>query len=429
LVTAATTLPPERILLALGLAAGLLTAALTPPFEGADEAAHLRRAYQLSEGTILAERTDDGVGGFLPPSLRLRRPAEGRRVFVDFRNTAVYAPPPYLPHALVLVLGRTVGLTPVALLYLARLAGLAASLWLVSLAIRVTPIAKHVFLLLALLPMSTRQMSLVTADSVTIGASFLLIAMCLRFALAPVARSAGSSVSRLALCSLVVSLAKIAYIPLAFLYFLVPAANLGGRRRRAIGFLVVGGLSVAALVGWFWLIRDLYVAQHIAPTADPRRQTAFILVHPLRYARVLLVDLRHNGEMYLRHCMGYAGTLPRILALPHLAILALVALLDGRKDVSLDLRAKALIVAVFACTYASINTLNYLGWNPVGSARIRFVQGRYFLPIAPLPFLLLSNRRLPSLLSERRLGLLSACAAALFSIVAVRYLVLRRYGV
>ena len=67
--------------------------------------AHQYRAYQVSEGSIRAERQGDRVGGFLPTSLRLSphdRPWRGapvplraeERAFVDFRNTALYAPVP-----------------------------------------------------------------------------------------------------------------------------------------------------------------------------------------------------------------------------------------------------------------------------------------------------------------------------------------------
>jgi uncharacterized membrane protein len=421
-------LPPEVLFLAVGVTAGILTLIVTPPFEGADEPNHLRRAFQVSEGRIFAEKTDEGVGGWLPPSLRLRRPATGPRVFVDFRNTAIYTPAAYLPHVPALLAGRAAGLGPAGLLYVARLAGLAAALLLVFLAIRVTPVAKHVLLLLALMPMSVRQMSMVTADSVTNGASLLLLAMCLRLSLAP-ASPARSPVAPLALSTLVVSLSKVAYLPLALLYFLVPPAKLGGRRRYTLVFLVIGGLSIAAVAAWVWLTRDLYVAQSIAPTADPGRQAALILTHPLRYARLLLADLHHNGVTYVRHCLGYAGPVPHNLAWPHLAFVTLVALVDGRRDAALDLRAKGLVLAVFLCTYVSINTLTYAGVNAVGSGKIEFVQGRYYLPIAPLPFLLLSNRRLPALVPEDKLGKLCAAVAALFSIVTIRYVVWGWYGV
>src|SRR6185369_3390333 len=101
----------------------------------------------------------------------------------DFRTTAPYSPIAYLPQALAIGLGRSLGLSPVALLYCARLAGLAAALTLVSLAIRSAPMAKHVLLLLALSPMGLRQMSLLTADSLTIAYAFLFIAIVLRLVL------------------------------------------------------------------------------------------------------------------------------------------------------------------------------------------------------------------------------------------------------
>jgi uncharacterized membrane protein len=132
---------------------------------------------------------------------------------------------------------------------------------------------------------------------------------------------------------------------------------------------------------------------------------------------------------YVRHCLGYAGPVPHNLAWPHLAFVTLVALVDGRRDAALDLRAKGLVLAVFLCTYVSINTLTYAGVNAVGSGKIEFVQGRYYLPIAPLPFLLLSNRRLPALVPEDKLGKLCAAVAALFSIVTIRYVVWGWYGV
>lgn len=422
---------PQTVFLAVGAVAGLLFVLATPPFGGADEPAHWRRAYQISEGALRAERRGDQVGGVLPASVKARRGPllPNQRAFVDFRQSAVYPPIPYLPHALAIRLGRAVNMPPVILLYAARMAGLATSLGFVFLAIRITPIAKRLFLLLALTPMAIRQMSMVTADSVTNGASLLLLAMLLRLSLTPGAPPAGSAVASVVVCSLAVSLSKMAYLPLAWLYFLCPTHKLGGGRRYALAFLVLAGLSVAALAGWFWAIRDLYLPQAIAPTADPGRQTAFILAHPLRYAHVLVADLHDNWETLLWQCTGHIGHLPQVFGWLHLGVAAAVALVDGRDDIALDFRAKALIVLVCASTYALINTMNYLGWNPVGATTVRFVQGRYYIPIAALPFLLLSNRRLASSLPERRLTSLAACFSVVSALVAIRYLLQRWYGI
>jgi len=87
-----------------------------------------------------------------------------------------------------------------------------------------------------------------------------------------------------------------------------------------------------------------------------------------------------------------------------------------------------LLVVVFATTYVSINAMNYLGWNPVGARTVDFLQGRYFIPIAPLAFLLLTNRRLSSVVSADRLTRASAFFALLTVLLAGFYLVRRWHG-
>lgn len=401
-----------------------------PAYQGADEPAHLNRAYQISGGGFVAERRGDLVGGVLPASMKVRhgplRPDQ--LTFVDFRNTAPFPPVAYLPHALAIALGRMLMLPPVVLLYLGRVAGLLTALTLVYVAIRITPVAKHVFVLLALMPLAIRQMSMVTADSVTNATALLFLAMLLRLSAAPGPLRGGSTMAGLVLCSLAVALAKLAYFPLALLYGICPAARFGGRRRYAIGFLMVAGTSAAVLAGWMWVIRDLYTPQHITPDADPGRQMALMAAHPLRFAQVLLFDLQRDGVMHL-HGTGYPGQLPRWMSGIHLGVVAAVALVDGRKDFALDVRAKAIIVCVLAATYVVINAMAYVAVNPVEAATVRFVQSRYYIPIAPLPFLLLSNRRFASLLAERHLTVLAACFGFLSSLAGVRWVLERWYGI
>lgn len=415
--------PPEQVFLAVGIVAGVVSVLLMPPFTGADERAHLFRAYQISEGTLLAERHADRVGGFLPKALQRSSwdPEHKRfnwlnlhdRGFAEFRNTALYAPVPYLPQATAIAVGRIVHLPRIFLLYLGRLAGLAASLTLIFAAIRVAPIGKRLFVLLALTPMALRQMTALTADSVTNAAAFLLVAMFLRLALDRQMQLGGRFLALLALCSLVVSLSKQAYFPLLFLYFMCPAERIGSLQRYLATFLGIAALNLAALAAWFWVIQSLYAPQPIAPDADPARQLAFIVSHPIDYCLILLADARYHWASYLAHCFGYVRRLPPAFGWLHVPVLALVGLVDGREDVALGLRAKSAIIGVLVTTIVVVNTLNYLGWNPVGADSISFIQGRYYIPITPLPALLLSNRRLSSVLPEHHLTLLVGCVAAL----------------
>jgi uncharacterized membrane protein len=447
------------VFLAIGLVAGVAFVIVTPPFKGADEPAHFYRTYQISEGGIVAERREGLVGGLLPSSLReAGRPgttaaqlggarmtplSAADRAFIDFRTTAPYSPAPYLPQALAIGAGRVLGLPPLMLLYLGRLAGLGACLMVVFLAIRITPAAKHVLLLIAAAPMALRQMALLSADGLTNAGAFLLIAVFLRLSLstppttpprpgadgaAASTRLRGSSVAAFFMAAIAVALFKPAYVALLFLFFLCPVERLGDRRRYVIVFLAMVGLAAVTLAVWFWAIRALYVAQPIAPDADPARQLAGILLHPVRYASVLLDNLLRNGGRYVWECLGYAGHVPASLGWIHLAVLALVALVDAGRPQALDWRAKAVVLLVLAVTYVLVSTYNYLGWSPVGADRIGFVQGRYYLPVAPLGFLLLANRRFAAAVSPRVLTGWSACAALLAALVALRSLASRWYG-
>jgi len=421
---------PEIAFLVIGAVAGLCFIVGVPAYQGADEPAHLNRAYQLSEGRMTAERSGGSVGGMLPVSMLVRSGPLNpeRRVFVDFRNTALYPPVPYLPHALVLALGRMVSLPPRQLLYLGRVAGLVTALGLGFLAIRITPIAKRVFLMLALAPMAIRQMSMVSADSVTNGVSLLLVAVALGLAATPIGPHDRATRLRFGVCSVATTLSKLAYWPLALLYLVGSPVGRGGRKRFAIGFAVLVCTSAAALAAWLWATSGLFAAQRLAPDADPARQLAHLVADPLRFVAMLIEDLQRDWARNL-HGTLFPGQLPRWLSGLYLAVTATVALFDGRGDWTPSLRGRVVIVCVIAATYVSVNAILYLTLHPVGATTVRFVQPRYFLPVAPLGFLLLANRRLASWVRERDLTLLAAACAAGSSLAGVRWVLSQYHGI
>ena len=117
---------PALFFLFTALTAGIFYAFLIPPFQSPDEPNHFLRAWQVSEGCWLPEKTtDQRLGGVLPASLaqvadsfaflknnpaarttagRIRATLDlplspGNSRFLDFANTASYAPSAYLPQA------------------------------------------------------------------------------------------------------------------------------------------------------------------------------------------------------------------------------------------------------------------------------------------------------------------------------------------
>lgn len=62
-------LDPARVFAWVALPVGVLLVALTPPFQVPDEPNHFARAFQVSDGGLVAQRTADSVGGVLPRSI------------------------------------------------------------------------------------------------------------------------------------------------------------------------------------------------------------------------------------------------------------------------------------------------------------------------------------------------------------------------
>src|SRR4051812_35126073 len=68
-ITTITTINPGKFFLAVSLIFGICFILLTPPFQVPDEFSHFFRAWQISEGRILSEKTNNRAGGELPLSL------------------------------------------------------------------------------------------------------------------------------------------------------------------------------------------------------------------------------------------------------------------------------------------------------------------------------------------------------------------------
>src|SRR5581483_8879319 len=267
---------PERAFLALAAPFGLAFLLAIGPFEGADEFAHFLRAFQVSEGGLLARRVDRRVGGWMPRSIGVTRletlediplhrdrthdPARIRRMlalpldpadrlFLDFPNSALASPVSYLPQAAAMGLGRLLGLSPLLLLYLGRGLNLAAWTLLTHAAIRAAPLRKWLLVALALSPVSLFQASTLSADAATNALAALWLACCLRERRETAPLAAGR-LALLAALAAALALSKAPYGVLVLLWFLLPWRRFGSRARFAAASAALVGVSAALAVSW-----------------------------------------------------------------------------------------------------------------------------------------------------------------------------------
>ena len=206
--------PPrlEYVFLVIALVWGVAQVFIVPPLQVPDEGDHWFRAWALTDGQLAADR--DGALTLprsfaptvdlytrlvsdvqpLPPSL------EGEAGFSTYEalfngsgaagsgsagtlrvmsRVANYSPVGYLPQAAGIAVGRLFGASLLTCFYLARLVNLLVAVALLFFAIRLAPFGKHLFMLLALLPMTMFELASVSCDALTISGVMLFIALVL----------------------------------------------------------------------------------------------------------------------------------------------------------------------------------------------------------------------------------------------------------
>lgn len=438
-------LSPHTAFLTIGLVFGLIFVFLLPPLVAPDEWNHFRRALLTSEGALRTEtfyppgsRTKV-VGGTMPEHfllaeqlLRLGLPYTEQNIrkvpmfsgyFTDdflsqrrfsgnvilsffkqqtassgkvygsiFPTTAVYFPHLYLPQAAGIALGRLMRLPVIASLYAGRVFNLLAWLCLVYCAIKLTPVFKWLLLLLALTPTSLLQSSSLSADALTNGLSILLIAVFLHYAY--------DNLKGKAMPALIVGLSALVavsklYLQFIFLHLLVPVERIGSRKKYWLFLLLLVITTAVAVLLWRDNAKDLYV--NVLPYVSPPDQVRYILHNPGNYLAVLWNTLLRDVGSIITAFVGKLGHydhfLPGWFIAVHVLILLLVASLDSKREVVIPLSQKIVLSAVFILSCLWVFTSQYLAWTNVGAPVIEGVQGRYFIPVAPLFLLLFHNRR------------------------------------
>jgi len=418
----------SRFLVWAALVSGLAFALLTPPFEVPDEPAHFFRIVAIEEGQWFTSRRQGAGGQELPrwstetaarwvdsipgdetkkirwrdlvADLRAGRPAG--RVFVPVSppgkvsrlgySAASYSPLPYLLPAAVVAAGDRMGWSPLLLLLAARITNLGLSLGLLYFAVRVAGAAAPLMTLLALTPMAAFMRSSASADGVTMAAGFLIISISLRYWSMDGPLSRSDVVAGIAL-PILVCLTK-PNIPLALLPLTVPATRFRTKAsawvfRIAVALSTIAGLATASVWG-----RD-------AASASPELasltsiQLGALLDHPLVFTRLLAVTYLDYSPRYFAEMIGKLGWmdtyLPGSLIVFFYALLLYVAITAGPE---LTGRQRALCLGYAVAAILTVVVAIQVTWNSPGNHIIDGIQGRYFLPMAPLLLLPLTAKRL-----------------------------------
>lgn len=417
----------------IALLGGLFTIHIIPPLWGNDEATHVARVYQLSTGHVLATKTLDGVyGGVVPDNVMqlilyvshetgsvpnifqpaaplfgrhdvanraaygsyISQPLSSKTVAFSFPATASYSPIAYIGSLPGFELGKLAHLSLGKVLLLSRITTLLAYCILVFVGLfllRNSSLKWFVFLV-ALLPTSIVQASIISGDAIIMGTAILLVAAVL--ASRQVRRPLPDKVllAIIAGTALALPLTKPTYFPMLFLLLLVPRRLL---KTRACGIAYqagVIGLGMILLLGWTYASRHIshtvpmIEGPRLAAQVNAHRQVSFMLHHSLSAFRAYSHSILTNNAFFtlgVIGAMGWNAFIPIWLAGFALIVLT-IAFLSAEFKPTPPRMFYWICGAIALLTVIVIFTVFYITYTPVGMNTILGMQGRYFIPVLSL---------------------------------------------
>jgi uncharacterized membrane protein len=166
------------------------------------------------------------------------------------------------------------------------------------------------------------------------------------------------------------------------------------------------------------------------PGVSVKGQLEFIERHPLQFLHIIFNTYRHYCSTYMEQFVGRLGwldtPLPRILWISGLLVLCLVALIEKNHTIVIEFKQKSLIVCIFLLIIFLIGSVLYISYNAVGNDLVLGIQGRYFIPVAPLFFLLLFNQVKFLRLNQRALNIL-ALFVPIIALTWTLFVLIHRY--
>lgn len=402
--------PLERLFLLVAIVLGMLFIIALPPGEGPDEGGHFMRAYGIQEGYFVAERIgeSEAVGSPIPVEAdfmlgqsgwrdegvkvydgvleELARRPSGETKMQSYNTLAVYNFVCYLPQALGILIGRVLGFSVLGMAYLAKIFNFAIWVLLSYYAIKLMPKFKSVFLFIALLPITLQEATSLAPDALTIGLGMFVVAYITHLIYSRRMPITIREKILLGCIAVVISLCKIVYLPLVFLYAILPFERFGTKKKKWI--FVIGIIVLAIVLNLIWLAVSFGYITETTPGVNAGAQMIGIIKHPFSYIGVMVHTIDVYSFRWINEFLGMSlGAVGFILPTFYFVtsfIICVMVFSQRDENLKVKLIERVVFVGVFLAVSILICVSLYVQWTAYDNPIIEGIQGRYFLPIVGL---------------------------------------------
>ncbi|MBQ9365425.1 MAG: DUF2142 domain-containing protein [Schwartzia sp.] len=331
------------------------------------------------------------------PSNRKQTVDYGSEQFFLFQTTALYAPVSYLPQAAGIAVARNFSHRSMKLAYAGRFMNWLMTGFCFYWALRIIPRHKLLMLAIILIPINVQQCNSLGTDGQLLAYSLLFLAFIMR---ARESRTISkSSLAIIGALAIAISLTKIVYLPFVLFVLLLPRECFSSKRRYFAYIFSVIFCAAAANLSWYLFARGLMAAQHMA-WASPSEQMAWMIAHPLEFARITVNSFVELFKPLMQGMFGMTLGWGHIhinkwLIYGYAFALGCIFLCSAEDENGSSFFTRAFLIFIPFLIFSLICAAEYVAWTPLNAPIIQGMQGKYFLPFL-LPIMLAIMPKMPS---------------------------------
>lgn len=370
-----------------------------------DEANHVSRAYEVSNGHLTSNVYKDMIGNKLDSSLykvfsndnygklvnNFKYKTTKKNVKYSFANTSLYSPISYLPQAIGITFGKIFSNRILIQLYFGRVFNFITFFILMYLSIKLIPFKKNIIFLIGVIPLVLQEAISLAPDAFTISMACFFVSYILYL------RSSSEKITKkniaiISSASIILSQLKIVYLPICLLLFLIPFDKFESKKRKYVTLILI--FLISSLLGFMWLkISSHYL--EIQSGSD--KQMSYILSNVFRYLEICITTFTNFSRDWLYEVFGrnlgmFTISLPSFLIFGNIILFIIISLTSKKEDIKEW--EKWFITFVVLSVIFLIFTSLYIQWTPYKAGLIKGIQGRYFIPLLILISLIISNKKI-----------------------------------
>lgn len=313
---------------------------------------------------------------------------EYRLLSDEYEHMVFYSPINYLPQIIGMSIAKLLGLGTVLMLYLSRLCILVFYIVMTYRAVKITPIGKSIFAGIFLLPICLMMSSSFSYDGMVIISCFSFIANVLRLCTAPDNKHfLYETCFWAAIIGAVKGGGYLILLPISF--FILQKNKDSIKKSIMIICFGVGSLLLFNVV----MTLNVKLFQFGVEGGDSY-SFSYAIYHPISFLKMCMETFIGDLDVLFFSTSGsylswFEFTIPYAIIGALLAIIFILSLRE-KDDFSLTNKHKIIMETVIIIGLISTPAM-LLSFTTLDFSTIRGLQGRYFLPLLPLAYLLLSK--------------------------------------